>query len=148
LAGKPGYGYDEIIKQISKSIFKDDIVELGYITDHDKWALLKKADVFIFPSFYEGFGLPPLEAMSCGTPVISSNTTSIPEVVGDSGILIDPYQDNSLLKAMELMLGSETLRNELSKLSLSRSKLFSWENTARKTLTAYKTVHETVITEL
>ncbi|MEG1256442.1 glycosyltransferase family 1 protein [Clostridium sp.] len=138
----------ELVKLVDKLNMNKYIKFTGFAPDEDLPIYYNACECFAYPSLYEGFGLPPLEAMSCGTPVISSNTTSIPEVVGDSGILIDPYQDNSLLKAMELMLGSETLRNELSKLSLSRSKLFSWENTARKTLAAYKTVYETVITEV
>ena len=86
--------------------------------------------------------------MSCGTPVITSNTTSIPEVVGNCGILIDPYSETQLIKSIELILSSESLRNEFSKLSLLRSKDFSWEKTAIKTLEFYNTVYENHLNEI
>ena len=93
---------------------------------------ITSCDALIYPSFYEGFGLPPLEAMNCGTPVIASNLTSIPEVVGDAGILINPYDIEDISLAIGNLLSSEKLRSELSSKALLRAKQFSWQNTARK----------------
>lgn len=138
----------ELVKLVDSLNMNRYIKFTGFAPDEDLPIYYNACECFVYPSFYEGFGLPPLEAMSCGTPVISSDTTSIPEVVGHSGILIDPYSDNSLLSAMELMLTSETLRKTLGKLALERAKLFSWEETAKKTLVAYKKVYEMVLDEL
>lgn len=112
----------------------------GFAPDEDLSIYYNACEVFVYPSTYEGFGLPPLEAMSCGTPVITSNTTSIPEVVGDSGILINPYSDDELQKSMELILESDILRKELIVKSLERSREFSWRKTAEKTLEFYRNV--------
>ncbi|MEG0308150.1 MAG: glycosyltransferase family 1 protein [Clostridium sp.] len=127
----------ELVKLVDKLNMGNYIKFTGFAPDEDLPIYYNACECFVYPSLYEGFGLPPLEAMSCGTPVISCDTTSIPEVVGHSGILINPYKDNTLQNAMELVLGSETLRCELSRLGLAKSKEFSWENTARKTLEAY-----------
>ena len=94
-------------------------------------------EIFIYPSLYEGFGLPPLEAMSCGIPVITSNTTSIPEVVSDGGILIDPFDENSLTKSMITLLTDEKLNVQLRFKALNRAKNFSWLNTSFETLNVY-----------
>ena len=90
------------------------------------WLLYINAECFVYPSLYEGFGLPPLEAMQCGTPVITANITSLPEVVGDAGIMINPYNDSELLEAYSKMYFNEKLRNELSKKGIERAKQFSW----------------------
>ena len=96
--------------------------------------------LFVFPSLYEGFGLPPLEAMACGCPVIASNTSSLPEVVGNAGILIDPHDFDALAEEMYQILTNNDLKQELSKKSVNRAKLFSWKNTARETWKVYDEV--------
>jgi glycosyltransferase involved in cell wall biosynthesis len=111
---------------------------LDFVPFEDLPALLNGADLCVFPSLYEGFGLPPLEAMSCGTPVIASNTTSLPEVVGDCGLLIDPLNVRDISAAMLRLATDRTLRAELQARSLARAKDFSWEKTARRTLEAYQ----------
>lgn len=131
----------EILRGLSNNLtIKRKIKFTGFAPDEDLPILYNGCDLFVYPSYYEGFGLPPLEAMSCGTPVITSNITSIPEVVGDAGILIDPYNETQLEKAMFNVLQNEDLRNDLSKKGLNRSKLFNWENTAKNTLKVYENV--------
>ena len=98
------------------------------------------AEIFVYPSLYEGFGLPPLEAMACGCPVITSNTSSLPEVVGDAGIMIDPFDVDSLTESMHKILTDNDLKKELSKKSLERAKLFTWKKTADQTLEVYEDV--------
>ncbi|MFA9397255.1 MAG: glycosyltransferase family 4 protein [Clostridiaceae bacterium] len=127
---------------VEKLDMNENIKFLGFIENNMLPVFYSAADVFIYPSFYEGFGLPPLEAMSCGCPVISSNTTSIPEVIKDAGILIDPYNIKSIENALESVLNNNTLRENLSLKGLSRSSLFSWDNTAKLTLDAYNEVYK------
>jgi len=100
------------------------------------------AELFIYPSLYEGFGLPPLEAMACGCPVITSNTSSLPEVVGDAGIMVDPYDVNEIAKAIDLVLSNENLRNEMIEKGLKQAKKFSWRKTAEETLKVYEDVYK------
>jgi glycosyltransferase involved in cell wall biosynthesis len=108
---------------------------LGFVQD-DTLA----AAVFVFPSIYEGFGLPPLEAMASGTPVVTSNTSSLPEVVGDAAVLVDPYSAESIADGMQQVLGSEALRQELSAKGLARAREFSWESSVRRIRDVYAEV--------
>ena len=101
-------------------------------------ALYNLADLCIYPSLYEGFGLPILEAMSCGCPVITSKTSSMPEVSGDAAILIDPYEENEMSNAMYEVLTNDELRRSLIRKGFKRYKKFSWEKTAEKTLEIFK----------
>ena len=91
------------------------------------------ADLFVYPSLYEGFGSPPLEAMACGTPVVVSNTSSLPEVVGDAGKLINPYNTKDLADAIEELILDEGYRDELSRKGFARSQLFTWERAGKET---------------
>ncbi len=109
-----------------------------FVEDEDKSAIYSGASAFVFPSLYEGFGLTPLEAMSCGTPVICSNRTSLPEVTGDAAISIDPANLSAMVDAMYNVLISEPLRNDLQQRGLQRAKLFSWQKTASETLSVYE----------
>lgn len=118
------------------------IIFTGYAPEEHLPLLYNACDVFVYPSLYEGFGLPPLEAMSCGTPVITSNLTSIPEVVGDAGILINPYNEEDLMEAIKKMLTDEDLRHFYSERGLKRSESFNWRKTAELTLDVYKKVYE------
>lgn len=119
----------------------EKIIFTGFIPEIELPIFYNASSLFVYPSFYEGFGLPPLEAMSCGTPVISSNLSSIPEVVKDNGILIDPYNVKELQHSIEEVLNNTNLRSNLRKNSLLGAKKFSWENTAKLTLEAYNKVY-------
>lgn len=114
----------------------------GFIPEEDVSVFYNLCECFAYPSFYEGFGLPPLEAMSCGAPVVCSNTTSIPEVVSDSAHLIDPYSMDSISEGIFNVISSKSLQKELSEKGLKRSQDFSWENTALNTLNAYKRIYD------
>ncbi|HEX7593459.1 MAG TPA: glycosyltransferase family 1 protein [Anaerolineae bacterium] len=110
------------------------------VDDRDLPALYSGAAVFVMPSLYEGFGLPTLEAMACGAPVICSNTSSLPEVVDDAALLIDPHSVDEMAVAIERVLSDAALRDELRAKSLARAAQFSWERTARETLAVYRSV--------
>ena len=129
-----GGHWNNFIKILDKEIdnleeYKNKIVKLGYIDDNDLNTLYSNSLFFAYISLYEGFGMPPLEAMSCGAPVITSNTSSIPEVVGDAAIMIDPNDEKACINAMKELYYNQDLRNELSKKGLEQSKKFTWENT-------------------
>jgi glycosyltransferase involved in cell wall biosynthesis len=129
LVGTNGWQYEEILATIADcNLAADRIIVTGYIPDDQLAPLYSGALAFVYPSLYEGFGLPPLEAMQCGTPVISSNTSSLPEVVGDSGITVDPNDSDSLSGAMLTLYAQSTIRGQLAKKSLERAKLFSWSH--------------------
>lgn len=116
------------------------IVSVAAPDDSRLGQLYNAATVFVFPSLYEGFGLPPLEAMACGAPVISSNTSSLPEVLGDSAVLVNPRSVGELTRALDVMLSDSRLRSDLSARGLARVRRFSWERTAQLTLNAYEKV--------
>lgn len=120
--------------------YKDKIIFTGYVPDEDLSALYSGATSFIFPSLYEGFGLPILEAMQCGTPVICSNTTSLPEVAGDAAILVNPKDQDELCQAMLNILTDSDLRQKLKNKGLEQAKKFSWKKCAQETVEIYKTI--------
>ena len=134
IAGSKGWLYEDIFKTVKKSPVKDDIIFTGFVDDQDKSILYGLADLFVYPSFYEGFGFPPLEAMAVGTPVITSNFSSLPEAVGDAAIMVNPYNLDELSKAMEMVLSDEKLRDILISRGFEQIKKFSWQNCARETL--------------
>ncbi len=138
VVGPRGWLYESIFKKILRLRLKDDVVFLGYIEDIDLVHIYNLADIFVLVSLYEGFGFPPLEAMACGTPVISSDAGSLPEVVGEAALMVNPHDVEDLAKAVERLLVDSALRKELIKKGFARRKLFSWEETARKTLTIYQ----------
>jgi len=113
-----------------------------FIEDEDKPAIYSGASLFVFPSLYEGFGLPPLEAMGCGAPVVCSNRTSLPEVVGDAAISIDPEDTQALTEAMHQILANSTLQADLRARSLRQAAQFSWSKTAQETLAVYQEVYK------
>jgi len=112
------------------------------VAEEDKPALYRGAVAFLFPSRYEGFGLPPLEAMACGTPVVGSDAASIPEVVGDAGVLVDPDDAEGMAGAVIQLAEDPTFHAELRRRALAQAARFSWERTARATLEAYQEVAE------
>ena len=136
---------DEGIKlqELCKELLMDDkIIFTGFVPDDELPLFYNAAEVFIYPSSYEGFGLPPLEAMSCATPVITSNLTSIPEVTKDCAILINPFDKDELASSILTLLNSESLLQEYSEKGYNNSLNFTWENTAIATLKAYEHVFE------
>ncbi|MBW1833760.1 MAG: glycosyltransferase family 4 protein, partial [Deltaproteobacteria bacterium] len=126
-----------LFDQIKEHGLSDRVVMTGFVEDEDLPILYRAADLFIFPSLYEGFGLPILEAMACGTPVITSNISSMPEVAGDSALLVDPYDVDALAKAMHGILTDKGLKESLVKKGLERVKQFSWEKCAEETIRVY-----------
>lgn len=126
------------VQRITKG--NDQFVELGFVPTEDLVSLYSLCSVFVFPSRYEGFGLPLLEAASCGASIITSKTGSIPEVIGDAAEFVDPESIEDITSKIEKVLGNEELRNNLSKKALLRSKQFSWEKTALNTAKIYKKV--------
>ncbi len=134
IAGSKGWLYEDIFKTVQNSPVKNDIIFTGFVENKDKSALYDLADLFVYPSFYEGFGFPPLEAMAAGTPVITSNFSSLPEAVGNAAIMVNPYNLDELAKAMEMILTDEKLRDVLIKRGFEQTKKFSWQNCAEETL--------------
>ena len=116
------------------------VVFLGPVPNDDLPALYAGAMLFVFPSLYEGFGLPSLEAMACGTPVVCSNTFSLPEVVREAAIMVDPLDAEGLAAAMERALRDQALREEMREKGLKQAAKFSWERTAREMLEVYRAV--------
>ena len=142
IAGDKGWLYKQIFKKIEDNDLENEVLFLGIIRDEDMPMLYNCAEMFIYPSLYEGFGLPPLEAMACGIPIITSNTSSLPEVVGNAGIMVDPVDVNSLSEAMYNVLGDKELRRQMSKDGLKRAKLFSWDETAKKIIGIYDELYQ------
>lgn len=131
----------DLLKDLSIDLAVESRIKFtGFVPEDLLPVLYNACDVFVYPSLYEGFGLPPLEAMSCGIPVITSNISSIPEVVGDGGILIDPFNIDSLISSLEDLLNSESARSSLSIKALQRASNFSWKKTSEKTVEAYKSI--------
>lgn len=134
IAGGRGWKSKKIYKRRENSKYRDDIKFLGYIEKKDKVYLYNLASLFVYPSFYEGFGFPPLEAMACGTPIITGLSSSLPEIIGNAGLMVDPYNISDLAAAMEKVLIDDDLRNNLIQKGLERVKNFSWEKAAKNYL--------------
>ncbi len=130
--------YKVVQQKIARLSLQDDIIILGNVPDEDLPSFYSGAEALLLPSLYEGFGLTAIEAMACGTPVVASDICSLPEVVGDAALLVDPYSVDSIAAGIQKILSDETLRSELSVRGIERSKLFSWEKTARETLKVYR----------
>jgi glycosyltransferase involved in cell wall biosynthesis len=131
LVGNKAWFYDDTFAMARASGYAEELVFTGYVPDEDLVALYNAADLFVYPSIFEGFGLPPLEAMACGTPVVTSNTSSLPEVVGEAGLMVDPLDVEALAGAMARVLGDGVLRARLAVRGLEQAATFSWETTAR-----------------
>lgn len=141
LAGQKGWGYEEVFSILGNdAVLRKTVRYLDYVDDVDIPALYNMAEAFIYPSFYEGFGLPVLEAMACGTPVITSNRSSLPEVVGGAGIMLDPGNEQAMADAISWLADDESLRKDLSRKGMKQASLFSWDKTAKETLSAYEYV--------
>lgn len=140
LAGQEGWLSESIFETVRNSGLAGDVIFTGYIQEDDLPSLYNAADLFVFPTLYEGFGLPLLEAMACGIPIVASNTSSIPEIVGDAALLVDPYSVEDIARGMERALLDSNLRAMLVQKGLERVKQFSWQTTSEKTLKVYQQV--------
>jgi glycosyltransferase involved in cell wall biosynthesis len=137
IAGAKGWYADSILEQIHSLGISEDIRLVGFVDAEDLAPLIALAKLFVFPSLYEGFGYPPLEAMASGVPVITSTTSSLPEVVGDAGILVDPTDHENMSIAMKRVLTDKKLHASLQRRGLRRAKTFSWKRTAEETLAVF-----------
>lgn len=142
IGGQRSGGDEKIFKLIEDRDLNNEILYIGFIPQDELPALISGAEVFVFPSLHEGFGIPPLEAMACGTPVIVSNLSSLPEVVGDAGILVDPYSVDEIAGAMWQVISDDNLKNDMRRKGLERASLFSWEKSARKLLELCESVYK------
>jgi glycosyltransferase involved in cell wall biosynthesis len=138
LVGKPGWKHKEIFSLINDSKKRKLISYLGYVNEADKPALISLAQAVVYPSFYEGFGFVPLEAMSLGTPVLTSQVSSIPEVVSNAALLINPYNHNDLVFAISEILSNENLRTKLISQGRAQAMRYQWDISAQKTLAVFE----------
>jgi glycosyltransferase involved in cell wall biosynthesis len=138
LAGKRGWLDSETFRAAERSALGKEIVFTGYVPERDLAGLYSGAICFVYPSYFEGFGLPIVEAMQCGVPVIAGNRTSIPEIAGDAGLLFDPFDTQALVSALTQVIDDPEFRAELSVKGLQRAQTFDWKTTAQMTLGAYE----------
>lgn len=139
LAGGKGWLSDDVVEEARRG-GPDDVIFTGFVRHEDIPFLYSAADAFAYPSLYEGFGIPPLEAMAAGIPVVCSNRSSLPEVVGDAALLVDPEDEQAIAAALEEAIRNEKLRARMRRAGLERAALFSWENAARRTLSLYESL--------
>jgi glycosyltransferase involved in cell wall biosynthesis len=140
LIGQKGWHHQPIFEAIAASSWNSQVHHLSYLSDELVALFYSQADVFVYPSHYEGFGLPVLEAMTLGAPVITSNTSSLPEVAGDAALLVDPNEPTQLAEAILKVISDCQLRSKLIHKGQERAKLYSWERTAQETLKAYRSL--------
>jgi glycosyltransferase involved in cell wall biosynthesis len=140
LVGKRAWLYGETLRAIEGEGAGDSVILTGYVPEADLPALYSGALCFVYPSYFEGFGLPPLEAMSCGAAVLTGTRTSLPEVVGDAALTADPFDEAALARALARLIDDDALRAELRARGLRRARLFDWRDTARMTLQVYRRV--------
>ena len=140
LGGKLGWYYDQILERIKSEGIEDKIILAGYVSDYEKACLYAGARAFVFPSLYEGFGIPVLEAMACKTPVLTANVSSLPEVAGDAGVLCDPLSADDIADGLYALATDTELCTRLGEAGYERSKLFSWEKTAAVMYGVYKSL--------
>lgn len=140
LAGSDGFGSAEIHQRIANSPARERILARGYLPPHELGALYRRAAVFAFPSLDEGFGMPVLEAMAAGTPVLTSNRSALPEVAGNAALLVDPLDTESIVAGLRELTGNEALRTDLSHRGKARAGLFSWKKAVRETWNVYREI--------
>lgn len=140
VVGGHGWGHVRLKDQVERLGIADSVWMLGYVPDEELYSLYARAEMLIYPSLQEGFGLPPLEAMACGCPVITSNVSSLPEVVGEAGVLVNPLDPVQIADAMCRILLDKHYARELAQAGLARAREFSWERCAEETLTVYRRV--------
>lgn len=140
IVGRKGLSYEKYKQKTYDLKISNDVIFTGFVPLEDLPIFYNGCEMLVYPSFYEGFGLPPLEAMACGTPVITSNLTSLPEICEDSAILINPYDIQNLSDSINRVLNDNLLMLSMFNKSLIRSMDFSWQETANKTIAAYKSM--------
>lgn len=140
LSGSKGWLYEDIFEQVDREGLAEDVRFPGFVADEDLPALYTLADLFAFPSLYEGFGLPPLEAMACGTPVVAANNSSLPEVLGAGAVFVNAEDVTGLADAMARILGDLTLRVRLADLGRAQAARFTWDDAARQLVKSYQTI--------
>jgi glycosyltransferase involved in cell wall biosynthesis len=138
MAGGLGWGYGPILASVERLNLKEDVLLPGFVPPEEKVYWYNAAEVFVYPSLYEGFGLPPLEAMACGTPVVASKAASLPEVVGDGGVLVDPLNPDAMAEALLRLLSNPEERERLRIKGLRQAQKFSWELMAKETVSIYR----------
>ena len=143
LAGRRGWLDDETFRAAEQHALGKDILFTGYVPEEDLAGLYSGAICFVYPSYFEGFGLPAIEAMQCGVPVIAGNRTSLPEVVADAGLLFDPFDTQALVKALTQVIDDSASRAMLRAKGLERARNFNWKTTARLTLNVYQVAAKT-----
>ena len=141
IVGMKGWKYSPIFDLVHELNLADHVIFPGYVSDDDLPDFYNGAEIFVYPSFYEGFGLPPLEAMACGTPVIVSNAAALPELVGQAGMLVDPNKPQDIAAALLDLLSSDYKRTTLSQAGVKRAALFDWADTATRTWSVYEGLH-------
>jgi glycosyltransferase involved in cell wall biosynthesis len=142
IAGGKGWFYESLFARVTQLDLVEDVVFTGYVPGDDLPWWYRSATIFVFPSLFEGFGLPVLEAMACGTPTITSNVSSLPEVAGSAAILVDPHDREGLVSAMEHLLGDADLRRALSAAGIRQASQFPWSRTAAETIAVYRAALE------
>jgi glycosyltransferase involved in cell wall biosynthesis len=140
LVGNDAFHSSQFRAEVQDLIQSGQLALTGYVPEEDLPALYREAGVFVYPSLYEGFGLPILEAMACGTPVVTSNTSSMPEVAGDAALLVDPVQTDQIQHALSSIISQAELAVQLSERGRQRAKQFTWASTARNVMTVYRHV--------
>lgn len=140
IVGKPGWEGAAFFREVKEQGLEGEVAFTGYVPVEDLPGLYSGTDLFVYPALYEGFGLPPLEAMACGTPVVASNAASLPEVLGDAALLVNPRDTKGLASAMLEVLSDSVLARRLSGLGLARAGKFSWDRTASETVEVYREV--------
>ena len=138
IAGMPGWKYGPIMDRMKNSPKADRIKYVQYVTDTQLPALYSAADLFVFPSFYEGFGFPPLESMACGTPVVSANGGSLAEILGESAIVLDDYDLDRWIESVNMMLHDTDMRTKYIELGKKQAGIFTWNNSAKGTWKVYR----------
>ena len=138
IGGKPGWLYEEIYRQANQDDLAGRVLFLGFVADEDLPALYSLADVFAFPSLYEGFGIPVLEAMACGTPVVTSNNSSLPEAAGGAALMIDASDSTELAEAIAKSLSDTELRRKMISAGIEQASRFTWQRSAQALLEAYE----------
>jgi glycosyltransferase involved in cell wall biosynthesis len=131
IAGAPGWKQKKIFDEISRSQYRNDIIFVGFVENEDKPLMLNLATLFVYPSFFEGFGFPPLEAMKCGIPVIVSNSSSFAEIIGEAGLMIDPDKPDEIYKAMKELILNKELWQKIREKGLLQAQKFDWKKTAK-----------------
>jgi glycosyltransferase involved in cell wall biosynthesis len=142
IVGQAGWKYGEVLEEARRPDLADRVLLRGYVAESELPALYNHATALVYPSLYEGFGLPVIEAMACGTPVLTSNGSSLSEVAGGAALLVDPLREDALADGLTRLAGDAALRSDLRARGLARAASFSWERTARETIEVYREVAE------